>query len=377
MSLDTTLSLNQSSSITEENSVTDNSQPCTSPDSTCSKTSPSLDSNNASNGMGDPPIIEQQGNSAQPDTEIANSRDIRSLSLPSPVHSSLHLPINFPFPGNMAVCPTINQGIGILNQHFIQPGAICPKYPHISLPLNTPPYLFSDQPFTPCPQLLSKLVEMGISEVAGSKALYWTGNSCIERATSWIFERPEEILKTPLEVEIEMFRADLEVKEEEMRKRMQSIDSGVCITEEDIVTNVWKRKQMEVGLDSDTSEEFEEYKLVIVVNMCCQLNQAQLVCLVGKATMHLFGKISCEENGEEEMDLWEYSGQKVVTVEGDNSRHLLDLKLAAESLGLRCGEVVGGFWNRMTRRFTEMLVLAIWGEEEEVMSVVGRLKHIA
>ena len=45
-------------------------------------------------------------------------------------------------------------------------------------------------------------MEMGITEMAATKALYWTGNSCIELASNWVFERSEESLKTPLEVEI-------------------------------------------------------------------------------------------------------------------------------------------------------------------------------
>ena len=107
------------------------------------------------------------------------------------------------------------------------------RYPHVVLPSNTPPYLFSDTIFTPNHKLLAQLMEMGITEVAATKALYWTGNSCIELASNWVFERSEESLKTPLEVEIKMLTADLEMKEEAIRDRILSIDSGVHMMVDD------------------------------------------------------------------------------------------------------------------------------------------------
>ena len=81
----------------------------------------------------------------------------------------------------------------------------------MALPSNSPPYLFSDTIFTPNRKLLAKLIEMGITEMAATKSLYWTGNSCIELASNWVFERTEESLKTPLEVEIKMLTSDLEM----------------------------------------------------------------------------------------------------------------------------------------------------------------------
>ena len=77
------------------------------------------------------------------------------------------------------------------------------------------------------------MLDMGFTELAASKALYWTGNSCIDIAINWIFQRPENTLKTPLDVEIGMLKADLDVKEEEIRERIQSIDSGVCLIDDD------------------------------------------------------------------------------------------------------------------------------------------------
>ena len=58
----------------------------------------------------------------------------------------------------------------------------------MALPSKSPPYLFSDTIFTPNHKL-AQLKEMGITEMAATKALYWTGNSCIELASNRVFER--------------------------------------------------------------------------------------------------------------------------------------------------------------------------------------------
>ena len=103
---------------------------------------------------------------------------------------------------------------------------------------------------------------MGITEMAATKALYWTGNSCIELASNWVFERSEESLKTPLEVEIKMLTADLEMKEEEMRDRILSVDSGVhMLDDEKMEYHDWEMEQT-----LDMSAEYEVYKLVLIIN---------------------------------------------------------------------------------------------------------------
>ena len=255
--------------------------------------------------------------------------------------------------------------------------AVSVKYPHLNLPLHAPPYLLSGKAFTPCPFLLAQLMEMGVTDTAATKALYWTGNSCIERASNWIFERSEESLKTPLEVEIKMLRADLDMKEEEMRERIRilSSDSGVHFMMEDLDIHAWEMEQ-DVESLSDMSEEYEIYKLVLVINKSHQLSPGKMTGLVGRATMHMLAKLANDEFGDEQLEMWEACGQQVVVMEGENTRHLQDLKLAAECLKLEWGEEGEG-WDRVNSRYREVMVLGIWGEENDVNSVVGRLLEVA
>jgi hypothetical protein len=50
----------------------------------------------------------------------------------------------------------------------------------------------------------------------------------------------------------------------------------------------------------------------------------------------------------------------------------MDLRLAAECLGLEWVELGRG-WDNANRRYREVTVLGIWGEENMLNKVVGRL----
>eukprot|EP00092_Neocalanus_flemingeri_P017790 GFUD01019247.1.p1 GENE.GFUD01019247.1~~GFUD01019247.1.p1 ORF type:complete len:361 (-),score=123.07 GFUD01019247.1:49-1131(-) len=288
------------------------------------------------------------------------------LSLPSPVPCTGVTP---PHSGNSMAHLTFPQFVPCQGQVS---GA---RYRHLSLPLSTPPYLFSDNTFTPSPCHMSQLMDMGVTEKAATKALYWTGNSCIERASNWIFERPEASLKTPLEVEIKMLKADLDIKEEEgeIRDRIVSIDSGVHLMEDDMMFQAWEIEQMDV---TDMSEDCDMYKLVLVINKSHQLGPGQMTEVVSKTTAHMLAKVAMSEFGEEQLDMWEACGQQVVVMEGKNTRHLLDLRLAAECLGVEWVEE-GDVWDRVKKRYMEVMVLGIWGDENAVHNVVGRLVEVA
>ena len=54
------------------------------------------------------------------------------------------------------------------------------RYPYLDLPPSLPPYLLNDEPFTPHSDLQLQLVQHGYPSLAAAKALYWTGNSCLE-----------------------------------------------------------------------------------------------------------------------------------------------------------------------------------------------------
>ena len=276
----------------------------------------------------------------------------RTMSLPPPV----------PCTESAAPAKTFS-----LPQQSIQlPPAVSCAYPHLDLP-DAPEYFFSDKMvFTPNSELLAKLVDMGITEMVATKALYWTGNSCIKRVCSWIFAREEETLDTPLEVEIRMLKSDLEIKEEEVRERIKSIDSGICMMgdgDDDLD-----------GISLDY-EDLDVYKLVLVVNKSFNFHPKFIAHLVGRATGHMMAEVGMLEEGDHQQEMWEACGEQVVLHEGENTGHLFDLRLAAQCLGLQWVEE-GRFWDRGIRRYREVAVLGIWGLEEKLDMVVGRVSQM-
>jgi len=322
-------------------------------------------------------------------TSLAQEKDrpvrLRSQSLPASTVLG-HPPLSLPTPVPCTGAPPTTAGTSshqpansrvplTFTTSLPTPWPVSVRYPHLSLPPNAPPYLFTDKIFTPCAALLAQLMDMGVTERAATKALYWTGNSCIERASNWVFERPEESLKTPLESEIKMLRADLDMKEEEMRERIRilSSDSGVHLVEGDLEFHAWEMEEWERV--SDISEDFEIYKLVLVINKSHQLSPGQMTAVVGKATANMLAKVAMSEFGDEQLDMWDACSQQVVVMEGENTRHLLDLRLAAECLQLEWGEE-GEVWDRANMRYRETMVLGIWGEENDVHNVVGRLGEV-
>jgi len=237
-------------------------------------------------------------------------------------------------------------------------------YPHLDLP-STPEYFFSDEiVFTPNPELLAKMVEIGFTEKVATKALYWTGNSNTYVAVNWIMERNEKTLNTPLEIEVKMLKADLDMKNEESRERIMSIDSGICMVDDD-----------ETGFISIDSEDLDVYKLVLVVNKSFRFSPEALTELVGRATGHIIAKVGMLAEGDIQLEMWETCGEQVMVYKGENTRHLLDLRLSAQCLGVEWVEE-GRYWDRVNRIYREVAVLGIWGLVDSVGVLVGRLERM-
>jgi len=253
---------------------------------------------------------------------------------------------------------------------IMHPPQLCRLYPHLDLPPDTPQYLLSSDIFIAKPELLAKMQDMGFTELAASKALYWTGNNCIDIAINWIFQRPENTLKTPLDVELGMLKADLDVKEEEIRERIQSIDSGVCMIDDDEMEYF----DDEMDYTSLDYEDIELFKLVLIVNKSFHIRPLDMTTVVGRVTGHMMVKVGMHDQGDEQLDMWEMCGEQVVILEGENSKHLMDLKLAAQCLELQWVEE-GRFWDRESRRYRNLVMVGIWGEEEHLNKVVGRLEQ--
>jgi len=234
------------------------------------------------------------------------------------------------------------------------------RYPYLDLPPSLPPYLLNDEPFTPHSDLQLQLVQHGYPSLAAAKALYWTGNTCLETAVTWLKSRGPSTWSTPLSQEIAMMKADLEARSSDVRDRLSSSDSGYASTK-------------------DEAEEVEEaeslrsyYKLVIVVNGCLRMRTNYLLRLIGNATLSMITKLSSHYFGDDQLSQWQESGQDIQVVRGEGFRHLEDLQLAASSLGL-VTHVEGGGWDRDRMRYRDLLVLALWGDTRTVHQAAGRL----
>ena len=137
------------------------------------------------------------------------------------------------------------------------PSLLQMKFPHLKLPSSHPPYLLDPvSQFQPRPDLLVSLQELGLSLNGATKALFWTGNFSLEEAADWCFSCPGRDMDTSLEMEVNMWRADLECREEtavvelEKTKRMYE--------EREILQN-----QVRILNDSGifcTRDDFENYQ---------------------------------------------------------------------------------------------------------------------
>ena len=123
---------------------------------------------------------------------------------------------------------------------------------------------------------------------------------------------------------------------------------------------------------SSDSEDLDVYRLVLVVNKSLNFPPKTLACLVGRATGLMMVNVGMLKEGDNQQEMWEACGEQVVIHEGENTGHLFDLRLAAQCLGLQWVEE-GGLWDRSTRKYREVAVLGIWGVEEKLEMVVGRI----
>ena len=91
------------------------------------------------------------------------------------------------------------------------------KFPHLRLPSSHPLYLLQPvSTFQPRIQLFEALTDMGISSRAATKALFWTGNCCLQMAADWCFSNPgREMELLTLEEEVVMWMQELEIREED------------------------------------------------------------------------------------------------------------------------------------------------------------------
>ena len=123
------------------------------------------------------------------------------------------------------------------------------------------------------------------------------------------------------------------------RRRRSEIEFRICMIGDDEM-EYFDDEMDYMSLDY---EDIELYKLLLIVNKSFHIQPLDMTAVVGRVTGHMMAKVGMHDQGDEQLDMWEMCGEQVVILEGENSKHLMDLKLAAQCLGLQWVEE-GRFW---------------------------------
>ncbi|XP_063613608.1 probable peptidyl-tRNA hydrolase 2 [Penaeus indicus] len=127
--------------------------------------------------------------------------------------------------------------------------------------------------------------------------------------------------------------------------------------------------------DCEEEEEEEDiyYKMVFVVNMELGMGVGKVAAQVGHAALGLYRLLKEDkEKYEASTEEWEEFGERKITVKGKNSQELIELQKKAESLHLPTYLVQDAGMTQIPAGSTT--VLAIFGDEEAVNEVTGKLK---
>nr|XP_045596821.1 probable peptidyl-tRNA hydrolase 2 isoform X2 [Procambarus clarkii] len=186
--------------------------------------------------------------------------------------------------------------------------------------------------------LFDSLVNMGIDKRLATKALMCTGNKNVDTALSWIAE----------------------LGADEMEALCGSSDHG--------------------SIESDECEDCEEdddedtyYKMVFVINTEFGMGVGKVAAQVGHAALGLYRLL--KEDGEKydaSVEEWEEFGERKIALKGKNSQELIELQKKAEALYLPTYLVQDAGKTQVPVGSTT--VLAIFGDEEAVNEVTGKLK---
>ncbi|XP_076063318.1 putative peptidyl-tRNA hydrolase 2 [Oratosquilla oratoria] len=184
--------------------------------------------------------------------------------------------------------------------------------------------------------LFDSLVSMGMSKKLSKKALISTHNKSVEAALTWIAELGAE------EMEVLCGNSDDE--------SIESEDWEDCEEEEDTA-----------------------YKMVFVVNAELNMGAGKTASQVGHAALGLYRLlVEDKEKYEASVEEWEEFGEKKITLKGKNTKQLLDLQKRAEVNDLPTYVVQDAGHTQVPEG--SITVLAIFGDEEAVNEVTGKLK---
>ena len=133
------------------------------------------------------------------------------------------------------------------------------KFPNLNLPSSHAAYLLQPaDKFQPHDKFLAALTDMGISSRAATKALFWTGNCCLQTAAEWCLSNPgREMELLSLEEEVAMWLQDLEIQEVEIEAYQAALLREMMVVEEE-------EKQMRMRMIQSRSMQMENRFVEVV-----------------------------------------------------------------------------------------------------------------
>ncbi|EDO33770.1 predicted protein [Nematostella vectensis] len=177
---------------------------------------------------------------------------------------------------------------------------------------------------------LCQMTEMGLSENASVKGLYYTHCRSVDEATSWVFDN--------------MHLPDIN---EPLQMYPETEDS-------------------EAGFS-------DPYKMAFVVNSELNMGVGKVAAQVGHAAVGLYRALLQDQDDLGHMLMsWEDSGGMKVVLKGENTAHLLDMETQAKRLQLPFYLVQDA--GRTQIASGSVTVLGIFGATEEVNKITGKLR---
>jgi len=205
----------------------------------------------------------------------------------------------------------------------------------------------------PKEELVDVLLGMGISRNAAERALLNTNNSSADLAAAWLFDNPG------------LSNSEDPLSEEEIKKCTASLINVEESSEEDD-----DEIELPEGYDGP-------YKMVFVINTELKMGVGKIAAQVAHASLGLY-RVLIDKEMQESKELgpltqWEeYDGSRKIALKGESKQHLLDLKAAATAAGLLCHIVRDAGHTQVAPG--SHTVLSIFGKEEELNQVTGKLK---
>ena len=219
---------------------------------------------------------------------------------------------------------------------------------------DLPPAVMVAREWQPNNECLELIMGMGISENAARRALYNTGNDNAQLATSWVFENIDDPQLHapfhPVQVSPVPSPGQLSVPQH---------GGGIVCHSYD---------QAMVGLP-DNSDMF---KMVFVVNSELGMGVGKIAAQVGHATLALYHLLQTQPNWKEECSTWENSASTKITLHGQSTHHLLELKHKAYEQ--RLPSIIVHDAGRTQVEPGSLTVFAVFGKVADVNVVTGKLK---